>query len=212
MSEESADVFNWTCAVIVQEGMSNLKTRPREECPGRCHHYDDCQSCLNSDGGEGGFTECRWATYLGKCISPAYQPIYCAGGVCGLVLTKTDKNKCPAPCSTFNQCSECLHHSHCGWCALEDANGEGVCTEGSMESPVDYSSRTTCAAIYATAHPTYDTINDTFSWHYTRCPPENECENNHHQCKADSEVLLLINCVVTYTIFIPHVTSCSVIS
>lgn len=113
--------------------------------------------------------------------------MYCAGGVCGLVLTKADKNKCPAPCGTFDQCSECLHHSHCGWCALEGANGQGVCAEGSIDSPLDYSTRTTCAAVYESVHQT-NTTNNTFSWHYTRCPPENECENNHHQCKAESEV------------------------
>lgn len=187
MSEEPTDLYNWTCAVIEQEGETNLRPRPKEECPSRCHTFNDCQTCLHSDGGEGSFTECRWATYLGKCISPSYQPLYCAGGVCGLVLTKADKNKCPAPCNTFTQCADCLHHSHCGWCALEGANGEGVCSEGSMESPVDYSSRTTCAAVYKERQSNNNT-NGSFSWHYTRCPPENECENNHHQCKADSEV------------------------
>lgn len=186
--EDSQELFNWTCVLTEEPGRTSL--RPTEkECPSRCHLYEDCQSCLSSDGSEGGSSECRWATYLAKCISPAYQPVYCAGGVCGLVLTKNDKNKCPAPCSTFDQCSECLYHSHCGWCALEEANGEGVCTEGSIETPLDYSVRTTCAAVYDNVHQTNNT-NETFSWHYTRCPPENECENNHHQCKAESEVSL----------------------
>ncbi|GBP44981.1 Multiple epidermal growth factor-like domains protein 8 [Eumeta japonica] len=188
ISEDATDIYNWTCATVEQPGHTSLRHRQREECPSRCNIYDDCQTCLSSDGGEGGFEECHWATYLGMCISPAYQPVYCAGGVCGLVLNKTEKNKCPAPCNTFTQCSECLHHSHCGWCALEGANGEGVCTEGSMESPFDYSSRTTCAAVYSDAHQLSNITDETFSWHYTRCPPENECENDHHQCKADSEV------------------------
>lgn len=26
-----------------------------------------------------------------------------------------------------------------------------------------------------------------FSWHYVRCPPENECLNGHHTCSAKSE-------------------------
>lgn len=181
------DLFNWTCALIEEAGRISLRPTTKEECPSRCHMFDDCQSCLSSDGAEGGFSECHWATYLGKCISPAYQPVYCAGGVCGLVLTKADKNKCPAPCDTFEQCSECLHHSHCGWCAIEGANGEGVCTEGSIETPLDYSAKTTCAAVYNNVHQNNET-NNTFTWHYTRCPPENECENNHHQCKAESEV------------------------
>ncbi|XP_075992325.1 multiple EGF like domains 8 [Anticarsia gemmatalis] len=189
ISEDSAELFNWTCALIEEPGRTSLRPIGREECPSRCHLYDDCQSCLSSDGGEGGFAECRWATYLGKCISPAYQPVYCAGGVCGLVLTKADKSKCPAPCGTFEQCSECLHHSHCGWCALQGANGDGVCSEGSIDAPLDYSARTSCAAVYAAARQLQpNDTDDSFSWHYTRCPPENECENNHHQCKADSEV------------------------
>ncbi|XP_050362348.1 multiple epidermal growth factor-like domains protein 8 [Nymphalis io] len=192
------ELYNWTCAITEEPGRASIRTLPpklvhtyfgltKEDCPSRCHLYDDCQSCLNSEGSEGGSSECHWASYLGTCISPSYQPLYCAGGVCGLVLSKADKNKCPAPCGTFEQCTECLHHSHCGWCALEGANGEGVCTEGSIDSPLEYSSRTTCAAVYSNVHQTNET-NDTFSWHYTRCPPENECENNHHQCKAESEV------------------------
>lgn len=187
ISEDLTEQFNWTCAQIEEPGRVSLRPTTKEECPGRCHLHGDCTSCLSSEGAEGGFSECHWASYLGKCISPAYQPVYCAGGVCGLVLTKADKNKCPAPCGTFEQCSECLHHSHCGWCALEGANGEGVCTEGSIDTPLDYTTRTTCAAVYENMHQSNNT-NDTFSWHYTRCPPENECENNHHQCKADSEV------------------------
>lgn len=197
ITDDPLELYSWTCAAIEEPRTTllALSLKPghsyfgltKEECPSRCHLYDDCQSCLSSEGAEGGSSECHWASYLGTCISPAYQPLYCAGGVCGLVLTKADKNKCPAPCGTFEQCTECLHHSHCGWCALEGANGEGVCTEGSIDSPLEYSSKTTCAAVYSHVHQTSDT-NDTFSWHYTRCPPENECENNHHQCKAESEV------------------------
>lgn len=26
-----------------------------------------------------------------------------------------------------------------------------------------------------------------FSWHYVRCPPENECTNGHHTCSPKSE-------------------------
>ncbi|KAL4708142.1 hypothetical protein ACJJTC_009921 [Scirpophaga incertulas] len=188
ISEEPHILFNWTCTQIEEQGRTTLRPTTKEECPNKCHMYDDCQSCLSSDGGEGGASECHWATFLGKCISPTYQPVYCAGGVCGLVLTKEFKYKCPAPCNSFEQCSECLHHSHCGWCAIEGANGEGVCTEGSIDTPLDYSSRTTCSAVYTNVHQLNETTNDTFSWHYTRCPPENECENNHHQCKSESEV------------------------
>ncbi|KAG7311412.1 hypothetical protein JYU34_002454 [Plutella xylostella] len=185
---EPVEIFNWTCALIEEPGRTNLRPKTKDQCPMKCHMYDDCTSCLSSDGAEGGFSECHWATHLGKCISPAYQPVYCAGGVCGLVLTKADKNKCPAPCNTFSQCYDCLHHSHCGWCAIEGENGEGVCTEGAIDSPLDYSTKTTCAAVYSKANQQEIEVNDTFTWHYTRCPPENECENGHHQCKEESEV------------------------
>lgn len=187
ISEDFVELFNWTCVSIEEPGRTSLRATKSEECPNKCFMYEDCQSCLSSDGGEGGFAECRWASYLGKCISPAYQPVYCAGGVCGLVLTKADKTKCPAPCETFEQCSECLHHSHCGWCAVAGANGLGVCSEGSIDAPLHYSARSTCAAVYDATHSTNETDMD-FSWHYTRCPPENECENNHHQCNAESEI------------------------
>ncbi|XP_041977639.1 multiple epidermal growth factor-like domains protein 8 isoform X2 [Aricia agestis] len=200
ITEDPNVLYNWTCATTEEPGRANVYLRAvtlklghntfainKDECPVKCHHYTDCQTCLSSEGAEGGASECHWASYIGTCISPAYQPLYCAGGTCGLVLTKADKNKCPAPCNTFEQCSECLHHSHCGWCAVDGANGEGVCTEGSIDSPLDYLTRTTCAAVYTGARDANNT-DDTFSWHYTRCPPENECENNHHQCKADSEV------------------------
>ena len=26
-----------------------------------------------------------------------------------------------------------------------------------------------------------------FSWHYVKCPPENECFNSHHTCSPKSE-------------------------
>lgn len=65
-----------------------------------------------------------------------YQDVYCAGGVCGLVLQAEDKEHCPEPCNTFTQCSSCLKHAHCGWCALPGLSGEGVCTEGSNEKPM----------------------------------------------------------------------------
>lgn len=30
--------------------------------------------------------------------------------------------------------------------------------------------------------------NVTYTWHYVKCPPENECNNGHHTCAKDSEV------------------------
>lgn len=27
-----------------------------------------------------------------------------------------------------------------------------------------------------------------YSWHYVKCPKENECSNGHHNCAKDSEI------------------------
>lgn len=35
-------------------------------------------------------------------------------------------------------------------------------------------------------NPTYNKKSQ-FSWHYVRCPPENECNNGHHTCSSKSE-------------------------
>lgn len=76
-------------------------------------------------GGEGGWHECRWSITLNECISPSYQPLYCAGGVCGLVLSGGNIDRCPQPCASYTQCSTCLRHTHCGWCALDVLNKTG---------------------------------------------------------------------------------------
>lgn len=124
---------------------------------------------------------CRWSTQLGECISESYQPIYCGGGVCGLVLEKKDNHKCPEPCSYFTQCSTCLARSHCGWCAAPGNLGEGVCVDSAKKS---------CDKLVEDNK--VDTLgldrNISYSWHYVKCPPEDECANNHHHCDPISEV------------------------
>lgn len=98
-------------------------------CPQPCINYSTCSSCLLA-------ADCHWSTQLDECISASYQDIYCAGGVCGLVLQAEDNQYCPEPCNTFTQCSSCLKHAHCGWCPQPNKNGEGICTEGSNEKPM----------------------------------------------------------------------------
>ncbi|XP_001814936.2 multiple epidermal growth factor-like domains protein 8 [Tribolium castaneum] len=144
-------------------------------CPQSCMHYNTCASCLET-------VHCRWSTQLDECISALYQPAYCAGGVCGLVLQADDKQYCPAPCSSFSQCSHCLRHAHCGWCA-GPGNGDGVCTEGSNERPM----HGTCNDIFMKENPNEDLQNVTSTWHYVRCPEEDECTNGHHNCEAESQ-------------------------
>ncbi|BES89065.1 Plexin repeat [Nesidiocoris tenuis] len=187
-------LYDWTC---VEQGLSersSFKIRSEPACPRRCSQHMDCQTCLQSQGGEGDWHECRWSTRLGECISPSYQSIVCAGGVCGLVLSRGAL--CPQPCNTFTQCSECLAHAQCGWCALQSSNstGQGVCSEGSLDQPSEGPEEATCDALYAaktSATATTDivvTSSANFSWHYVTCPPENECANNHHNCDATSEM------------------------
>ncbi|XP_058808805.1 multiple epidermal growth factor-like domains protein 8 isoform X2 [Phymastichus coffea] len=208
-------VYDWNCVPEDIFNRSSIKMTSTQ-CEKRCSEHKDCKSCLKGTGAEGGWRECRWSTRLNECISPSYQPLYCAGGVCGLVLRSTDVEYCPEPCSAFKQCSTCLKHSHCGWCSLDSTNvtGQGICTEGSLEAPpgFDHPAGGTCEMLYYQQHPQLDMPVTTtvsshgedyhdnvtislsnvipslrFSWHYVRCPPENECENSHHTCSPKSE-------------------------
>jgi len=43
------------------------------------------------------------------------------------------------------------------------------------------------SSLNATNHKDLDGVLPTFSWHYVKCPPENECVNNHHTCDNISE-------------------------
>uniref|UniRef100_A0A146L5D8 Multiple epidermal growth factor-like domains protein 8 n=2 Tax=Lygus hesperus TaxID=30085 RepID=A0A146L5D8_LYGHE len=181
-------VYDWTCVERGLSDRSSYKIKTEPACPRRCSHHMDCQTCLQSQGGEGDWHECRWSTRLGECISPSYQSLVCAGGVCGLVLSRGAL--CPQPCSTFSQCSTCLEHAHCGWCALESGNstGQGICTEGSLDQPSEGPAEgATCEVLYE--NKTNSSLADAskLSWHYVICPAENECENGHHNCDQTSE-------------------------
>lgn len=157
-------------------------------CPMRCSSYTNCSSCLTASTSEGGFEDCRWSTQLNECISPSFQPLYCVGGVCGLVLSPDEIHYCPEPCNSYNQCATCLKHAHCGWCAKHNTEGDGICTEGSLESPAEYPAASTCDIIYMTHNNlTEQNSKGNFSWKYVECPAENECVNNHHNCNPKSE-------------------------
>lgn len=113
---------------------------------------------------------------------------WCIGGNCGLVLQPEEISYCPEPCSAYTQCFDCLRHAHCGWCSKNNTEGDGVCTEGSLESPSEFPAASTCDIIYANQkNLTIINPNDEFVWNYVNCPPENECINQHHNCNAKSE-------------------------
>lgn len=62
-------------------------------------------------------------------MSPAYLPLSCSAGECGLVLVGSSV-QCPVPCHVHADCTSCLRAPHCGWCALVSLNGRGLCMEG----------------------------------------------------------------------------------
>lgn len=123
-------------------------------------------------------------------MAPSYQGVMCAGGVCGLVLQSQEAEQCPSPCESFSQCADCLRHAHCGWCSHQGQGsweGQGLCTQGSLDSPAEHPLHSTCRALYEERNKVELSENDTVSWHYVRCPPENECANGHHSCDPVSE-------------------------
>lgn len=151
------------------------------QCEVPCVNHTNCSDCLS-------VKNCHWSTQLNECLSVSHQPLYCSGGVCGLVLRNEEIDHCPEPCESYMQCSACLRHAHCGWCAVDDDQGLGVCTEGSTEKPIN----SNCKSLYHQRHNISDNISDltdlNFTWNYVRCPPENECLNNHHSCDKDREI------------------------
>uniref|UniRef100_A0A6P7FBW0 Multiple epidermal growth factor-like domains protein 8 n=1 Tax=Diabrotica virgifera virgifera TaxID=50390 RepID=A0A6P7FBW0_DIAVI len=168
------------CMSVTQEQEANSVA----VCPQPCINYSTCSSCLETP-------DCRWSTQLDECVSESYQDVYCAGGVCGLVLRPDERQHCPEPCNSFTQCSSCLKHAPCGWCATPGLSGEGFCAEGSNVRPM----LGTCEEVFLENHRKVGEVeaieplnNVTYSWHYVKCPPEDECNNGHHTCAIESEI------------------------
>lgn len=182
--EQSTDTNIGTC---LQNDDSRVSYQKKEQiCSSHCDSYRNCSGCLSHD--------CRWSTQLEQCISIQFQPLICGvGGICGLVLQPKEISYCPEPCSIHNSCSKCLRHAHCGWCSKSNNTegvmlmGDGVCTEGSLESPSEFPAASTCDIIYANQKNLSINPSDEFIWNYVQCPPENECANGHHNCDARSE-------------------------
>lgn len=155
-----------------------------ERCPLPCNAFRNCSTCVKHDSRS---SECLWSTQLNECISQTFQPLYCSGGICGLVVSPNDPQHCPEPCASFTQCSSCLRHAYCGWCSRNGTDGDGVCTEGSVDGPANHPAGATCAAIYQTRSKAPANTTEPFGWNYFKCPPENECANGHHNCNAKSQ-------------------------
>ena len=175
---------------MTTQAIEKKKLEALTECPAKCDVYKDCHQCLSALSTEGGWDSCLWSTRLGKCMSPSYQPLFCSGGVCGLVLSPEENEQCPESCETNHQCSKCLQTVHCGWCSLNSGDGDGVCVEGSLERPIQHHNHPTdtCVFEYSTIRNISNTlVNSSFEWNYVKCPQENECLNEHHNCNSKSE-------------------------
>ncbi|XP_030384738.1 multiple epidermal growth factor-like domains protein 8 [Scaptodrosophila lebanonensis] len=171
---------------ISKELVEKNEYRIVNQCPPPCYSYSNCSTCLHEEHENP--KDCKWSTMLNACISPRSQPLLCAGGVCGLVLDTSEHDRCPEPCHVYSQCSTCLEHAHCGWCSRDGHNGDGICTEGSLEHKQEYPSSSTCDLIYASLrNDSHLTPADVVTWNYVKCPAENECENGHHNCNPVSE-------------------------
>ncbi|XP_055375614.1 multiple epidermal growth factor-like domains protein 8 isoform X2 [Condylostylus longicornis] len=171
---------------LIEKNFGNYKVLTK--CPMKCEEFKSCKSCLSIESEN--YLSCKWSTALHACINPNIQPLYCAGGVCGLVLdSMKDIDQCPSSCYFHNQCSLCLRHANCGWCSKEGSNGDGVCVEGLVENYSSYQPTTDCNNHYASfKNLSVDVLkNDKFVWNYLTCPLENECNNNHHQCNPTSQ-------------------------
>ncbi|XP_076271195.1 multiple EGF like domains 8 isoform X2 [Rhynchophorus ferrugineus] len=151
------------------------------ECAAPCSKFSSCSDCLKIEG-------CHWSTRLQECISSASQPVYCAGGTCGLVLESNNSSQCPEPCHTFKQCSGCLRHAPCGWCAAPGDRGKGVCAEGNSERPMKGSCKRVVEESMNLLEGEFSDLNMTYTWNYVTCPKENECASGHHDCVNGSEI------------------------
>ena len=122
-----------------------------------------------------------------------------------------DDDKCPKPCSAYTQCKTCLERTRCGWCSVVSSNGVGKCIEGTIKGPNDETfcdnNEWTTSSLLSTIEININStakqgsknrtpvkskigVVDSTSWHFSLCPQENECLNNHHDCDASSEICL----------------------
>ncbi|XP_043935354.1 multiple epidermal growth factor-like domains protein 8 [Protopterus annectens] len=160
--------YDWTCFshTLLNVSPMPVESSPPLPCPSPCQNYSTCSDCLSSKGADGGWQQCVWSMGLQQCMSPTYQPMRCAAGMCGHVLNGTDS--CTPLCAQYQQCSTCIRQPRCGWCADSGLNGSGRCMEGGLTGPLEGSGQV-CSGFMVW-------------WAFMSCPPENECLNDHHDC------------------------------
>ena len=182
---------NWNC---FDKSFANqlAQSSHHQSCPDRCMSHRSCGRCLSSRGVEGGWEPCYWSQTLSTCLAPSYISLRCLGGRCGVLLHSLP---CPLPCDQHTTCSDCLQHPECGWCALDtEVGGLGVCTNGGLSGPrqetcseKDFSRLLSNSSVALLHEISPDGPLPTASWHYLRCPPEDECRSGHHNCHPKSQ-------------------------
>lgn len=159
----------------------------QSHCPPACESLQDCSSCLAAPLAEAGQRGCWWSTRQARCLTPTSASLVCLGGACGKLLV--DKgDRCPADCSNYTKCSDCLGRVSCGWCSsnLRPLSGDGRCMQGDLGQP----SSLHCGIPHhsATTLPHQSSPNTNLSsWHFAECPLEDECRNGHHGCDPVSQ-------------------------
>ncbi|XP_053908557.1 LOW QUALITY PROTEIN: multiple epidermal growth factor-like domains protein 8 [Cuculus canorus] len=164
--------YDWSC---FSHSLLNVSPMPVESspplpCPTPCHQLGSCPTCLGSKGADGGWQHCLWSVALQECLSPSVVPLRCVAGGCGRMLRAPES--CTPGCAGASQCAQCLRQPRCGWCARKGGNGSGRCLEGGIGGP---------------RHGLAQACGAEAEWAFVRCPPENECENGHHDCGASQE-------------------------
>ncbi|XP_042899680.1 multiple epidermal growth factor-like domains protein 8 [Parasteatoda tepidariorum] len=183
-------IYNWVCVMKeIQSAPSfPIESMPPLECPASCFHYSDCTSCLRSQGGEGGWHQCVWSEDLQSCMSPSFELLACEDGTCGLVVSGNESS-CPLPCWEHFQASHCLAQANCGWCAFSGpkVDGRGLCMDGGIMGATGGICRENQVLLLGVPMPMktlkwFQLSEGPPTWTYLVKPPENECENGHHNC------------------------------
>ncbi|XP_071957536.1 multiple epidermal growth factor-like domains protein 8 [Antedon mediterranea] len=166
-----------------------FQSSPPDACPTRCHQHIDCNTCLDSNGADGGWKECYWSRWLNECLSPSYLLLRCATGECGTIISDQSAY-CPIPCYMLTICADCINTPGCGWCSVDNANGIGVCMEGGLFSPTGGVCQGNVISLSSGEMPAYManyTDISSVRWSFLACPPENECLNGHAIC-GDTQI------------------------
>ncbi|GFW79513.1 multiple epidermal growth factor-like domains protein 8 [Trichonephila clavipes] len=194
-------IYNWVCVMKeIQSAPSfTIESMPPSKCPAGCSSHPDCTSCLQSQGGEGGWHQCVWSETLQICMSPSFELLSCEDGTCGLVV-RGNETMCPVPCWQHFQASHCLGQANCGWCAFSGpkVDGRGLCMDGGIMGPTGGICRENQILLNGVPLPIetvkwFQMSKGPPMWTYLTQPPEDECKNGHDTCDKTHE-----ECVDTY--------------